>query len=117
MISRYVIILLVVSATVPAFADDPVKTDCSGSWTVYTTMICQINDIRDFFITSMHKQDVILSQNTQIEKLLIQQNKLQAYTFCGGTHVPYEYDWAFTKSEVYPNTFYDCVSKVLNDTK
>jgi hypothetical protein len=82
MISRYIIIALMISTTIPAFADNPVKTNCDGRWTVYQEIWCGIDNIRDFFLSSMDKQDVIIAQNIQIEKLLIQQNKLQSYNYC-----------------------------------
>lgn len=107
---RYAVIFLVVSTTIPVFADTPSKTDCSGGWTVYQTMLCNIDNIRDFFIHSMDKQDIIIAQNSQIEKLLIQQNKLQAYTFCGmGINMD--------MPSKYLKTFDDCVKQVMEETK
>lgn len=110
MIAKYFIILLVTSVTIPVFADNPSKTDCSGGWTIYQAMLCNIDNIRDFVIHSMDKQDIIIAQNSQIEKLLIQQNKLQAYTFCGmGINMD--------MPSKYLNTFDDCVKQVMEETK
>lgn len=111
MISRYIIILLVTGMTIPAFADNPVKTDCSTNWSIYLEIFCGINNIRDFFVSSLDKQDIIIAQDTQIEKSLIQQNKLQAYNYCIGL---IHYTANFQPVDDFITT---CVNQTLDKTK
>lgn len=112
MISRYAIIVLVVAGTIPAFAIEPVKTDCNSSSVSWQgVMSCQLNDLLDFFTFSINKQQVIIEQNTQIEKLLIQQNKLQAYNYCI-QFMKYQFSYGSVNDYVV-----DCTSKTLDATK